>query len=175
MKEKRSLKSLFMEERKLDEMQKQTMMKIEHNGMWLALWGLLAAILIQSVFHATFRQFAGEWFVFMVLGVYLIIAELKAGIWGDVLKAGTATSLLVSAIAAAAMFVYGYMISSGAWGVGIIIAVVTFILAFTALQIVTSVYRKRHKSLEEVQEEDCPHTDDTISKCTKEGEKSDGK
>ena len=31
----------------LDEMQEQKLLKIEHNGMWFALWGLIIAIIVQ--------------------------------------------------------------------------------------------------------------------------------
>ena len=30
----------------LDEMQEQELLKVEHNGCWIAFWGLLAAIYI---------------------------------------------------------------------------------------------------------------------------------
>ena len=30
----------------LDEMQEQELLKVEHNGCWIAFWGLLAAIII---------------------------------------------------------------------------------------------------------------------------------
>ena len=33
----------------LDEMQEQELLKVEHNGCWIAFWGLLAAIIIQSI------------------------------------------------------------------------------------------------------------------------------
>lgn len=33
----------------LDEMQEQELLKVEYNGCWIAFWGLLAAIIIQSI------------------------------------------------------------------------------------------------------------------------------
>lgn len=35
-------------ESQLDEMQEQKLLKIEHTSFWLAFWGLVAAILVQS-------------------------------------------------------------------------------------------------------------------------------
>ena len=32
----------------LDEMQEQELLKIEHNGCWLAFWGLLISMIVQS-------------------------------------------------------------------------------------------------------------------------------
>ena len=34
----------------LDEMQEQELLKIEHNGYWLAFWGLLTAIVAEVIF-----------------------------------------------------------------------------------------------------------------------------
>ena len=38
-----------MKKNNLDEMQEQALLKIEHNGCWLAFWGLLAVMAIQMV------------------------------------------------------------------------------------------------------------------------------
>ena len=54
---------------KLDEMQEQKMLKIEHNGCWLAFWGLLAVLVIQVFIYGAgeWRHMAGEWIVLCVL------------------------------------------------------------------------------------------------------------
>lgn len=36
---------------KLDEMQEQKMLKIEHNGCWLAFWGLFVSLLVQALIY----------------------------------------------------------------------------------------------------------------------------
>ena len=52
--------SLYSKKNQLDEMQEQTMRKIESHGFWL-LWGsLLAAWIVQTVFGAADKA-AGEW------------------------------------------------------------------------------------------------------------------
>ena len=38
----------------LDEMQEQELLKIEHNGCWLAFWGLLIVMIIQSFAFGSF-------------------------------------------------------------------------------------------------------------------------
>ena len=54
--------SLYSKKNQLDEMQEQTMRKIESHGFWL-LWGsLLAAWIVQTVFGAADKA-AGEWVV----------------------------------------------------------------------------------------------------------------
>ena len=58
----------------LDEMQEQELLKIEHNGCWLAFWMLLAAVGIEPIAFGVsdFRMLAGEWIVLMVLCLYLV-------------------------------------------------------------------------------------------------------
>ena len=63
-----------MKKSNLDEMQEQELLKIEHNGCWLAFWGLLAVMAIQMVMGVPGTQMLGEWIVFMVLALYLVIA-----------------------------------------------------------------------------------------------------
>ena len=67
----------------LDEMQELELLKIEHNGCWIAFWGLLIALAVQSAAfgNTDFRTLAGEWAVFMVLAVYLAVACMRRGIW----------------------------------------------------------------------------------------------
>jgi hypothetical protein len=61
--------SLYSKKNRLDEMQEQTMRKIESHGFWL-LWGsLLAAWIVQMMFGAADKA-AGEWVVFMIGCIY---------------------------------------------------------------------------------------------------------
>ena len=70
--------SLYSKKNRLDEMQEQTMRKIESHGFWL-LWGsLLAAWIVQTVFGAADKA-AGEWVVFMIGCIYTGVACLRNG------------------------------------------------------------------------------------------------
>ena len=72
--------SLYSKKNQLDEMQEQTMRKIESHGFWL-LWGsLLAAWIVQTVFGAADKA-AGEWVVFMIGCIYMCVACLRNGLW----------------------------------------------------------------------------------------------
>ena len=86
---------------KLDERQEQALLKIEHNGCWLAFWGLLIAIFVQVIIYGyDFKQIAGEWIVFMVLCLYISTSCMKQGIWDRRLEPNPKTNLLLSAGAA---------------------------------------------------------------------------
>ena len=81
----------FFKRDNLDEMQKQTLLKIESCGFW-ALWVLLlAALIIESLLGFTPREMAAEWFIFMLGSAYSVLSDLRAGIWDRHLKANTKT------------------------------------------------------------------------------------
>ena len=144
-----------MKKNNLDEMQEQELLKIEHNGCWLAFWGLLAVMAVQMVMRVPGRQMLGEWIVFMVLALYLVIACLRKGIWDRHLKANRKTNLIVSLLAAVATGILvtlcnpylseplDYVLVAGISG-GF-----TFLLCFAALSISMKLYKKRREKLEQ--------------------------
>ena len=143
-----------MKKNNLDEMQEQALLKIEHNGCWLAYWGLLAVIAVQMVMRVPGRQMLGEWIVFMVLSLYLCIACLRKGIWDRHLTANWKTNLIVSLLAAVATGILvtlsnpylseplDYVLVAGLTG-GF-----TFVLCFAALSVCAKLYRNRRNKLD---------------------------
>ena len=143
-----------MKKSNLDEMQEQALLKIEHNGCWLAFWGLLAAMALQMVMRVPGRQMLGEWIVFMALSLYIVIACLRKGIWDRHLKANRKTNLIFSLLAAVATGIrvtlsnpslsepLDYVLVAGLTG-GF-----TFLLCFAALSVCTKLYRNRRNKLD---------------------------
>ena len=143
-----------MKKSNLDEMQEQALLKIEHNGCWLAFWGLLAAMALQMVMRVPGRQMLGEWIVFMALSLYIVIACLRKGIWDRHLKANRKTNLIVSLLAAVATGILvtlsnpylseplDYVLVAGLTG-GF-----TFVLCFAALSVCAKLYRNRRNKLD---------------------------
>ncbi|WP_418591303.1 CPBP family intramembrane glutamic endopeptidase [Gemmiger sp.] len=108
----------FFKRDNLDEMQKQTLLKIESCGFW-ALWVLLlAALIIESLLGFTPREMAAEWFIFMLGCAYAVISDLRAGIWDRRFKPNTKTNAVVSVAGGVAVFVWG-LIKFAALGAGI--------------------------------------------------------
>ena len=143
---------------KLDEMQEQKLLRIEHNGCWFAFWALLAAMFIQMAIFgpAEFRTILGEWIVFMALSVYLGIACLKNGIWDRRLDPTPKANLLVSLAAAAVFAAFWALISCLRWGDGYtailtfgILFVILFVLCFAGLTITAKLYQRRFETLEQ--------------------------
>ena len=149
----------FFKRDNLDEMQKQTLLKIESRGFW-ALWVLLlAALTIESLLGFTPREMAAEWFIFMLGSAYSVISDLRAGIWDRHLKANTKTNAAVSVVGGVAVLVWG-LIKFAALGAGIavlqavIMGVCTWVLCFALLQLIMQAYKKRHAELENPKEDD---------------------
>lgn len=142
----------------LDEMQEQKLLRIEHNGVWFAFWGLLVAILIQSLNGGVseFRNIIGELVVFLGLDLYLLVACMKNGIWDRRLRANTKTNIIVSLVGGMVVgllhFISSYLKYHkllGSIATGIIMLSMTAILTFIVLSACASIYKKRVKKLEE--------------------------
>ena len=153
-----NLKEFFMHDY-LDEMQKQTLLKIESRGFWVLWVLLLAALIIESLLGFAPREMAAEFFIFMLGCAYSVLSDLRAGIWDRRLKPNTKTNVVVSVAGGAAVFVWG-LIKFAALGAGIavlqavIMGVCTWVLCFALLQLSMKAYKKRHAELENPKEDD---------------------
>lgn len=142
----------------LDEMQEQKLLRIEHNGVWLAFWSLLIVISIQSVIGGESRGYnvTGELVVFFVLDLYILVACMKNGIWDRKLQANTKTNMIGSLIAGVVVGLLNFISSYlkyhkllGSIATGIMMLISTAIFTFVILSICASIYKKRVKKLEE--------------------------
>lgn len=73
-----NLKEFFKRDN-LDEMQKQTLLKIESRGFWVLWVLLLAALIIESLLGFAPREMAAEFFIFMLGCAYSVLSDLRAG------------------------------------------------------------------------------------------------
>lgn len=105
--------SLYSKKNQLDEMQEQTMRKIESHGFWL-LWGsLLAAWIVQMMFGAADKA-AGEWVVFMIGCIYMVVACLRNGLWDRHLSDTAPANAVYSLVAAVAVtLICGFSMDTG--------------------------------------------------------------
>ena len=141
----------------LDEMQELELLKIEHNGCWLAFWCLLIAMIIQSIAYGKmdFRTLAGEWIVFMALALYLAFACVRRGIWDRNLAMNTKTNLIISAATGVVMGVFNAVIifknyhkPVGTASAAVIVAVITFVICFIVLTIMMKQTQKRKAAMD---------------------------
>ena len=138
-------------------MQEQELLKIEHNGCWLAFWGLLIAMIIQSFAFGSmdFRTLSGEWIVFMLLALYLAFACVRRGIWDRKLAMNTKTNLIISAVAGIATGIFNaiivfknFHIPMGTAIAAVITAVITFVICFVILTVMMKQTQKRKAAME---------------------------
>ena len=139
----------------LDEMQEQKLLKIEHNGCWIAFWGLLAVQSVQLLLGAPEMAILPVWLLFMGLALYMAVACTRAGIWDRKLRMDWKTNLAVSAAAAvifgAAMGLISYVRYHSAMGslaAGLISGAIVLLCCFVALQLVARITKKRQAELE---------------------------
>lgn len=136
--------SLYSKKNQLDEMQEQTMRKIESHGFWLLWYSLLAAWIVQTVFGAADKA-AGEWVVFMIGCIYMVVACLRNGLWerhfSDTPLANAVYSLV------AVTLISGF--SSGYWVGAAFAGVFAGILCFALLQLCVALVRKRREHLDD--------------------------
>ena len=127
----------------LDERQELKLLKIEHNGCWIAFWGLLIVMAIQMIVgNDSIKNLAGEGAVLMSLAFYLLVAWIRNGIWDRRLKPNFKTNVIVSSIAAVLTGIIWF-------SVGIIMFVQVEILCLLALMIFSKIYKRRVQKLEE--------------------------
>lgn len=145
-----------MKKSNLDEMQEQALLRIEHTGCCLVFWGLLAAMAVQAVMGAGIRELAGEWIVFMVFALYLVIGCLHHGIWDQKLKPNAKTNFIVSLLAGIAVGIFMaavYFRNVQEWLDLVLITVIpalfTFVLCFGALTVCAALYKKRREKLDQ--------------------------
>ena len=143
-----------MKKSNLDEMQELELLKIEHNGCWLAFWGLLAAIVVQALLGMGWKAIAGEWILFVILSIYLGAACVRSGIWDRRLKMDLRTNLLFSLFAAVcgggftfAFTWLRYHKAQGSFAAAAIMAVCCFVVCFVVLQLAARATRKRQEAL----------------------------
>ena len=144
--------SLYSKKNQLDEMQEQTLRKIEGRGFWLMWGGLLAAWIVQTMFGVADKA-AGEWVVFMIGCIYMCVACLRNGLWDrhllDTAPANAVCSLVaVVAVTLISGFSYGY------WVGAVIAGVFTGILCFALLQLCAALTRRQRKHLDNPKDEE---------------------
>jgi cation transport ATPase len=143
---------------KLDEMQEQKLLKIEHNCTWFVFWSLLLAIVVQFIMGMgkpnLLENVAGEWIVFMCFDIYMIVSCLKNGIWDRKLEPNFKTNMVVSLISSAIVGMVFFFVTlrygkfTGSIAAGVFMFIIVFILCFFALSTLAVLYKKRVEKLE---------------------------
>ena len=139
----------------LDEQQERKLLEIESRGCWLAFWGLLVALIVETVVMTKdLRAIIGEWVLFMGLALYLAISCMRAGIWDRRADMSRRTRLLFSLAAGicAGLFLFAitftrYQRLIGSLCTGVIGVVFTVALTYFILRLAARATQKRQDEL----------------------------
>ena len=144
--------SLYSKKNVLDEMQEQTMSKIERRGFWLMWGGVFAVLLFLLMMQADICEMAGEWIVFMAACLYTLEECLRNGIWDRHIKASLSTSI-VGSLVGGVLSAFVMMFATHSLAVAGVTGVITVVFTFTLMQAAISEYKKRRQELENAPEE----------------------
>lgn len=145
--------SLYNKKNQFDEMQEQTMRRIEARGFWLLWAGLFLAILVQIILRTPSSQWVGEFVVFMAGNFYMITECLRNGFWDRHLAANAPANALISVFAGVVVAVVTG-ISNGYWLLALIPGVITAVLCFVVMQVCMHAAEKRRKELDNPKEDE---------------------
>lgn len=146
----------------LDEMQEQTLLKIESRGMWIAFYGLVLSLLVRVLIggEQVGRSILGESILLLILSLYIAISCLRHGIWDRKLRPTPKTNLILSVAAGVAVGIavsvrsyLNYHAAIGSAAVFLFCAGMTFVLCFIAMTACAKLYEKKKSKLE-AEEED---------------------
>lgn len=145
----------------LDERQELKLLNIEHYGCWIAYWGLVAVIFIQSALDkGSLEHIWGELIVLFCLGIYLLCSCIKNGIWDRKVKPNAKSNLIISILVATILGIfwflksyYNYHSFSGSIATGIFMFLSSGFLCLVVLSFFSHIYRKREKKLEDEEDE----------------------
>ena len=141
----------------LDEMQEQSLRKLESLGFWLTWGALLLSIMIQMLIYKdeAGKYLKGEWTVFMASNLYMVIGCVRLGIWSrrgiPSFKSILLISLLAGLVTGIFVAVYNYLIYGDvltALATVILASLFTFVLCLLVLVVSLSAYKKRRQKLD---------------------------
>ena len=133
--------NFFSKKNLLDEMQEQTMRKIESRGCYVFFMG------------APMEQLTGEGIILTIGCLYMLEEMIRHGLWERHATATAGTNLLVSFVAAAVLGGLTF-VRNGYWSGALGTAIFGGILCFVALQWTMTLALKRRKTLDNKEEEE---------------------
>lgn len=142
-----------MKKTNLDEMQEQTLLRIEHNTCWLAFWLLSIVIVVQILIGGFLDHILGEVLCLGLISLYILFACLKNGIWDRNLKPSAGTNLMCSLIAGSVVGILEFiqltrLDNPNALPTSLILGLSVFVLSIAVWSLCSFLYKKRAEKLE---------------------------
>lgn len=147
----------------MDEMQEQKMLRIEHNGCWIAFWGLFIMILAQVIYYGPEQakdRIAGEVIVGQCMGTYMVVACIKNAVWDRRFEPSVKVNLIASLIAGVLSGMVNFMIVcrqgftvQASISSAISVAIFRASLCMILLSLASAIFRWRRGTLEKEEAE----------------------
>lgn len=144
--------NFYQKQNQLDEMQEQTLRKIESRSFWLLWWGLLALIAFQGIMGISPDAILGELLLHLLVSLYMVTECIRNGIWDRHIRPTLAANLAGALIGGGAVAVLTFLRNSY-WPGALIAGASSGLLVFFTLQVTVGMYKKRHQQLENTEEE----------------------
>ena len=144
--------NFYQKQNQLDEMQEQTLRKIESRSFWLLWWGLLALITFQGFIGISPNAILGELLLHLLVSLYMVTECIRNGIWDRHIRPTLAANLAGALIGGGAVAVLTFLRNSY-WPGALIAGASSGLLVFFTLQVTVGMYKKRHQQLENTEEE----------------------
>lgn len=143
---------------RLDEMQEQKMLHIEHNGYWIGYAGLAVTMLAQIIYYGPGCQdkIGGEFIVFLILSANTLIGCIRYGVWDRRFAPTWKVNVCASIVAGVAggvinlfAFYFRYHTWQGCIAAGIMMGSNIFVCTLALMSLVLAAYKLRERKLEE--------------------------
>lgn len=142
---------------RLDEMQEQKMLHVEHNGFWIGYLGLAIVMLAQLIYYGPgcIDKIGGELVVFMCLSVYMVTGCIRYGVWDRNFAPSWKVNVCASLIAGVAGAVINFVVTyvryhtwQGCAAAGIAMGTCIFVCTLGCMSLALAAYKLRQKKLE---------------------------
>ena len=135
----------FSKKNLLDEMQEQTMRKIESRGFYVLFIGLFIAMGVQGLMEDGGGQIAGEFIVSMIGALYVVLASIRQGIWDRHMTTSTGAVLFSSLLAGFCVGIFTF-VRNHYWPGAVCSGLFTMLLCAVVLKgTISATQRRRHK------------------------------
>ena len=137
----------------LDERELQELYRIEHAGLWVMYLLLCGVIVVQLLLGAQMRQLVGELTVVSLVGVGMIIAYARRGIWDAHARPSGRDNALYAFVSGVCVSLI-VIVHTRRAALGMMAGVLMFALCFILLTILMQICRQRQSALSDEADED---------------------
>lgn len=147
---------------KLDEMQEQKLLKIEHRCYAIAFWGLLIAIYFQiAIGNSSIENIGGESIVLAIMSIYMLVGCIKNGIWDRTFKPTMKTNIIISLVAGLLYGGFWFIVSYhnyhalvGSIATFVIMFIFISVTVFALLSFTMALYKRKKEKLDKKADEE---------------------